>query len=385
MLHVFPSFEVGGSQQRTTRLIDRLGPQFQHLVMSLSGRDEARSRLTHPERITWLAAPPQGGTLSTARRLRAVLAEQKPDVLCTYNWGSIDALLGRAWLGPSARPGALHHEDGFGADEVQKPKLRRSLARRLALRGAHGVVVPSTRLHGLARGPWGVPEERLHLIPNGVDAEHFSPGAGGEPLRAELGVPPDARVVGCVGGLRPEKNLGRALEALALLPGDVHLILVGDGPERAELERRAAAAPLAGRVHFAGAHRDTGPWFRAFDVFLLPSDTEQMPIALVEAMASECAAVSTMVGDVATILPPQQHPYVVPLGALRGAPSGDAGNVARALRELLDDPRRAAELGTANRARALAEFSEARMVQRFDALYRSAAKSRDGARTVQAP
>ncbi len=378
VLHVFPSFEIGGSQARTTRLIDRLGEGFEHAVLSLSGNTDARERIARPDRVSWPQAPPKAGSRATAGQLRELLANHAPDVLCTYNWGSVDALFARRRLASPARPGALHHEDGFGADEVSGPKLRRSLARRFLLRGAHGVVVPSTLLQGLARRSWGVPDRRLHLVPNGVDAERFAPGEGGPELRAELGIPAAARVIGCVGGLRPEKNLGRALAALEELPEDVHLILVGDGPQRSELERRAAAGKTAGRVHFAGARRDTAPWYRAFDLFLLPSDTEQMPIALVEAMASERAAVSTIVGDVATILPPEQHPYMVPLGALRGGPPGNARDVARALRELLDNPQRAAELGAANRARAVAEFSEERMVQRFSDLYRSAARRRDG-------
>jgi L-malate glycosyltransferase len=245
----------------------------------------------------------------------------------------------------------------------------------VVLRGAHRVAVPSQVLETIAAREWRLPARLIELIPNGVDTERFAPpghalGTGADEraaVRADLGIDPSAFVIITVGGLRPEKRPDRVLETLALLPPDVHAILVGTGSEREALERRAAEPDLHGRVHLAGARPDPAPMLRAADAFCLPSDTEQMPIAMVEAMAVGLPVVATDVGDVRAILPEEQQDRVVPTG------SEAAQGLARGLRALAADPAARAALGRANRARVQARYTQAGMVARYDALYRAAA------------
>jgi glycosyltransferase involved in cell wall biosynthesis len=189
-------------------------------------------------------------------------------------------------------------------------------------------------------------------------------------LRDELGIPRDALVVGAVGHLRPEKNLPRLLEAVAACARerDVHALLLGDGPEKAQLAELASRADLRGRVHFAGYQADPRAFYRAMDVFALSSDTEQMPIALLEALASSLPAISTDVGDVRAILPPGQASFVVPLGPT------SAADYAGALSKLLGDAALRAGLGRANRERVAADFTLERMVASYRELYRSVAR-----------
>ena len=112
------------------------------------------------------------------------------------------------------------------------------------------------------------------------------------------------------------KNFARLLEACAAAP-DVHVLVVGDGEDRPALERRAAAPDLAGRVHFAGYQADPAPFYRAMDLFALSSDSEQMPLCLVEAMASGLPVAATDVGDVRAMLPAEQAPFLVPIDGAR--------------------------------------------------------------------
>lgn len=134
-----------------------------------------------------------------------------------------------------------------------------------------------------------LPRGRGLHVPNAVDARFRPREAAAARLR--LGLPPDARVIGTVTRLEAEKSVTDFVDAALRLPADVHSVVVGEGPERGDLERRAA--PLGGRVHFLGARDDVEEILPAFDVFLLSSLREGEPIALLEAMAAGIACVAT--------------------------------------------------------------------------------------------
>ena len=139
--------------------------------------------------------------------------------------------------------------------------------------------------------------------------------------------------------LRPEKNLARLLRAFAATGTSPpsRLVIVGDGSERASLERQAIELGLAGRVTFTGflAHPELA--FRELDVYALTSDTEQMPLGMVEAMAAGLPVIATEVGDVRDLLPAEQAAFVVP--------KTDEKLLAQRLGELLRDPGSSAEPG----------------------------------------
>jgi glycosyltransferase involved in cell wall biosynthesis len=226
------------------------------------------------------------------------------------------------------------------------------------------VVVPSQRLHGIATDLWRLGEERVRLIPNGVSLETYALRDGNPELRAALGIPRDAFVVGSVGHLRPEKNPVRLVQAVARMrTGGVHLLVLGDGPERARVAEAARAGGLGARAHLLGHVADPRGHYRAMDAFALSSDTEQMPVALVEAMASGLPAVSTDVGDVARMVPEAGRTLVVP---------PDAGRLAEALDRLAAAPELRAALGAAGRARVERDFSFDAMVAAHRAAYATA-------------
>src|SRR5262249_24540206 len=167
--------------------------------------------------------------------------------------------------------------------------------------------------------------------------------------------------IGTVGGLRGEKDHAVLLAALAAMQRPARLLLVGDGPERGSLEARARDLGIAGRVQFAGSCADPAPHYRAMDLFALSSRTEQMPISLLEAMASGLPVASTDVGDVRAMLPP----------ACRGAlvPPGDAAALARVMDDLAADPQRRAREGAATRRRCEQRYELAACHERYVAVY----------------
>ena len=368
LLHVVPTFVPAGLEMRTVHLIAGFGDEMTHSILSMDGRTDAADRLPPDAPVRLLPAPAKAGSLRTAVHLRQLLQEEKPDLVLTYNWGAFDALLAARSLGFRR---VLHHEDGFNADEALAFKRRRVLARRAVLPWVPRLVVPSQRLLTIATQLWKVPADRVRLIRNGIRLDVFTPAAhpseqNGLELRRELGIPGDALVVGAVGHLRAEKNYLRLLDACAALPAGlpVHVLIVGDGEERSRLEERAARPDLAGRVHLAGYRPDPHRFYRAMDLFAITSDTEQMPVCLLEAMASSLPVVSTDVGDIRAVLPAEQEPWLVPL-------EGEATSAALAQRlaELARDSGTRHRLGDLNRRRAEERFSFESMLSAYREIY----------------
>lgn len=350
ILSVFPTFEVGGAQVRFARIVNHFGDALRHAVVAMDGRTGCAARLAPGIEVTFpRLSICRGSMAANVMSFRAALRGIAPDVLLTSNWGSIEWALAAQGLGLRH----VHTEDGFGPEERDRQLLRRVLFRRLALRRAK-VMVPSTTLWRIATEKWRLPEARLHRIPNGIDLSRFAPRRGGPRLHGAL-------VVGTVAALRPEKNLARLIRAVHALPAKLNarLVIVGDGPERPALEALAGELGLAERVLFTGAVEDPAPLYAEFDIFALSSDTEQMPLSVLEAMAAALPVAATDVGDVRAMLAPANAPHVVP---------GDHAALAGALQRLAEDPAHRAWLGAANRAVAEREFDEARMFRAHAAL-----------------
>ncbi|MCX8101177.1 MAG: glycosyltransferase family 4 protein [Geminicoccaceae bacterium] len=358
LLHVFATFAAGGPQVRFARLSRLLGHDFAHTVVAVDGVSEALA-LCDPGLVRLLAVPRgRHGLPSPAdlARLRRILAVERPDLLITVNWGAIDWALANRFrpLCPQ-----LHIEEGFGPEETPERQLaRRIWTRRLAIGGPTRLVVVSRTLERVARTVWRIPEQRLARVPNGIAVARY---ATARPVAPPLRRTPEEVVAIAVGGLRPEKNPARLLRLLVALPDrpPVRLVLVGEGAERPALER--LAAPLGDRVLLLGARRDVPELLAASDLFVLGSDTEQMPLALLEAMAAGLPVVATAVGDVRDMVAEANRPFVLP--------PTDEPALARALGVLAADPVLRASLGAANRARARAAYDEARMVEAWRALF----------------
>jgi glycosyltransferase involved in cell wall biosynthesis len=362
LLHVFSTFVPAGPQVRTVGLIDDLGGEFRHSVLAMDGRTDARELLAGAAEVEILTAPPKAGTLKTVPRMRALLKETQPDLVLTYNFGAMDTVLAARSLDVPL----IHHEDGFLPDEVERRKPRRSWFRRLGLAKAARVVVISENLQRIALEEWHLGADQVVFIPNGIDVERF--GAGDRAVREGLGIAADSVVVGAVGHLRPEKNLPRLLEAAAAANGpevDLHVLILGEGPESERIAALATAPSLEGRVHLVGYHADPRAHYRAMDVFALSSDTEQMPIALLEAMASSLPVIATDVGDVRVIVPDEQRRFVTSVA------DGSAA-LARSLAELGASTELRAELGAACRRRVEQSFTRPGMTAAYRQLYRGA-------------
>jgi len=354
LVHVFPTFAVGGSQRRFSILASQFGNRFRHTVLALDGVTTAAALCDPSVRLTVRGEIlPKRRTVANILRARRLIAGLDGDWLVTYNWGAIEFALAARTLRAVRH---VHCEDGFGPEERDTLLRRRIALRRLALGGAARVVVPSRGLARIATEAWKLPEARVAYVPNGVDTTRFA--VDRLPRRASDAAPH----IGTVAALRPEKNLTRLLEAVARVKAvrPVRLTIVGEGPSRPMLERDAARFGFEpGRV-FVGASNEPERHLAAFDVFALSSDTEQMPLTVLEAMAAGLPVATVDVGDVATMLAEANRPFVV---------ARDAGRLGDALAALIADDARRVAIGAANRARAVEQFDLDAMVRSWRALF----------------
>ena len=360
LLHVFPTFAIGGVPVRIAEVLNRLGNRYRHTILALDGVLDCRSRLDAGLDVALAAAPiPKGNLLAALVAIRQELHHRRPDLLLTYNWGSIEWGLANR-LGRPVRH--IHFESGFGPEEADGQIYRRNLFRRLALARAAALVVPSTTLVKIATEAWRIDPAKIRHIPNGVDVARF--GAAPDPAALPgLHSSPGQRIVGTLSPLRPEKNVARLLHAFAALPPDANLrlVVIGDGAERAGLERLAASLGIANRTHFAGHCEAPERALGLIDVFVISSDTEQMPNTLLQAMAAGRAVAAVDVGDVKQILAPANRRFV--------AAKGDTAGLAQAIAALLADEALRAALGRANAAHVAQHYDQAGMVAAYRELY----------------
>ena len=210
-----------------------------------------------------------------------------------------------------------------------------------------------------------IPLAHMTSIPTGIDLARFVPGDAAS-ARTRLGLS-ERPTLGIVSTLRDWKGHDDLFEALARDRAgwrEWNVIVVGDGPHRPKLDRHLAALDLAHRIRFVGQQDDVVPWLQALDLFVLPSWGEEgVPQAIMQAMACGIAVVSTTTGAITEAVDDRVTGLIV-------APR-DVAALGAALATLRDDPALRGRFGTAGRARALADFGVARMLDRMEAVFRA--------------
>jgi glycosyltransferase involved in cell wall biosynthesis len=240
-----------------------------------------------------------------------------------------------------------------------RPEWRTRLNHRLAAACVSRYLAVSEGVARRLRIHFRVPERKIQVVRNGVDAERFRRAA--DPgLRASLAGGGERPIVLTIARLDPQKGHVHLLAAAAEVP-DAVFLLAGEGGERPRLEAQARALGIAGRVRFLGHRDDVPELLAACDLLVLPSLYEGLPLSVLEAMAAGRPVVATAVGGTDEAVVHGETGLLVPAAA--------PAALAEAIRHLLGDPVRAARLGQAGRARASREFSLARMIREVAGVY----------------
>jgi len=358
IIHVIPSLDRAGAEKQLSLLARGLPrEEFDVHVCALTRGGPLESELTAAGidvaviGKTWKIDP------SAFARLTRYLRQRSPRLVQTWMFAA--NAYGRA---AALRAGVPHLIAGERCVDRWKTWPQLAIDRRLA-RYTDRIVVNSTgvREFYVRRG---LPEEKFVVIANGIEPAAPRPITKAD-LLAELELPADARLIGAVGRLWPQKrvkDLIWAADLLKVIRDDVHLLVIGDGPQRRRLDRYRRQVRITDKVHMLGQRDDVPRLMPHFDCLWLASGYEGLPNAIMEAMAAGVPVVATDIPGNRDLVVPERTGYLVPVG--------DRAGFARCTQRLLNDSELSARFGHAGRERVLAEFSFERMVERFAALYR---------------
>ncbi|MBW3597355.1 MAG: glycosyltransferase [Planctomycetes bacterium] len=357
---VITELDVGGAERCLTNLALGLDRQrFSPLVISLAPRPPARRDLL-VRRLEQAAVPVHFLDLrswrqfsSALKQLRGLFDEQAPDVAQMFLFHA--NVLGAV----AARKADIPVLTGI---RVADPRRHRLWIERRATSGAFRTVCVSRAVADFMIRRGGFPEERIAVIPNGIDTAPYLTAAPLE--KAELGVPEIRRILVAIGRLDKQKGLDWLLslcpQLFAAAP-DHDLVLVGDGPQRQKLEAAAQNAGVSERVHFTGWREDVPRILAASDMLLLPSRWEGMPNVVLEAMAAGLPVVATRSEGVLELL--QET------AGSQTASFGDDCEFARRVSEITANAHLASQLGQENRRRVAHHFSLESMIAAYERLY----------------
>jgi len=359
LLHLHSSFSLGGKEARAVRLMNLMGSRASHTILSaVPEAFGAREAIDTAIDAAFPAdAPPLHGKPGLARYRALARYMRQFDLVLSYNWGAMDGVMAHRIFAPFRElPPLIHHEDGFNEDESVRRNWKRNGFRRLALPTAEALVVPSTLLERIAAEEWGA-RRRTVVIRNGIDTEAYE-------AKPSVAIPGLERrqgqvVIGTVAGLRKVKDLPRLVRAVAMLPANVRLVIVGEGPERAAIAAEAAACGISERLVMPGFMAEPARWIGHFDMLALSSQSEQAPIAVIEAMAAGLPVVSPDVGDVAAIVSDENRRFI----------AADEAEFRCALAELSGNADLRGDVGAANLRAAAERFDESTMVADYENLY----------------
>ena len=295
--------------------------------------------------------------LGLVRRLRRLLVDRQVAVLHTHGYKANFHGLLAAIHTPTRLVATCHNWTLADARLRFYAWLDQQLLRRLGR-----VVAVSTQVRETLLA-LGLPGEHVETIPNGVAVERFDGPAGVDELRENLGLSAHERVIAVVGRLSPEKGHRFLLEAAKQLVDEFpecRFLLVGDGPEEAELRRKCRLLGLESRVIFAGVRR-VEPVYRLAECVVIPSLTEGLPMVLLEAMAARVPVVATRVGEIPTVLDGGAAGVLVEPADIDGLRSG--------IRQLLDSRETGRQLAERAYDRVRRCYSARAMAERYARIY----------------
>jgi sugar transferase (PEP-CTERM/EpsH1 system associated) len=366
VVHVMHSFDVGGLENGVVNLINHLPrDSYRHAVVALTRVTDFRRRVRRDDVAFFALDKRPGHAVSLYPRLYRLFRELRPAIVHTRNLAALEVTVPARAAGVPVR---LHGEHGRDVGDLDGSSRKYQWMRRLYRPFVTHYVALSRELERYLVSRVGIAQRRITQIYNGVDALRFYPAL---PRAAIDGCPftaADLWLVGSVGRMQAVKdplNLARAfIRALALEPAlreRLRLVMVGDGPLRAEVAATLAAAGAQDLAWLPGERGDVPEILRGLDAFVLPSLAEGISNTILEAMASGLPVIATTVGGNAELVADGVT------GELVAAADPDA--LARVIVRQTADPHAARNAGHAGRQRAERIFSLDAMVESYLRLY----------------
>ena len=343
---------------------DDLGGRGEHGVRGRAARHRGHPRARAPARR--LAARGRAVVRELAELIRSV----RPHILHTHTAkaGAVGRTAARV-AGSDRPPVVVHTFHGHtlrGYFGPAKERVYRQIERRLA-READALIAVSPEVRDELVELGVAPASHFAVVRLGIELSERMAGAErGEALRAALGIPAERFTVGWVGRMTAVKQASDVLRTVRLLHDagvDAALVMIGDGPDRGDLEKLTRELGLEDATRFVGFQDDMGPWFHTFDALLLPSRSEGTPVSAIETLASGRPVVATRVGGVSDVVSDGVDGFLFPFG--------DVDEAAAQLGRLAADPALRERMGASGSERALRRYRVERLVDDMDRLYRA--------------
>jgi glycosyltransferase involved in cell wall biosynthesis len=224
---------------------------------------------------------------------------------------------------------------------------------------ADQIVVCSRMLKDYVVGVEGASEDRVRIIPHGVQVKSIPQTRNGNGIRAELNLPGDVLLVGSLGRLTYQKGYDVLLDALAQIDnGDIHLLIAGTGQEYQNLQSQADRLGIQPRVHLPGFRRDVSQLLAELDVYVQPSRFEGMPNAVLEAMAAGCPVIASAVDGNCELIDNGETGWLVP--------AGDSRALADCISAVASNPGEAKHKGAAAKLKVGRIYNLDQMVARWE-------------------
>lgn len=360
-------FDTGGLENGVVNLVNHMPPEtYRHAIVAMTEVTDFRHRIQRDDvEYVSLHKPPGSGVWQYAKLYR-IFRRMRPHIVHSRNLAALEAQV-PAW---AARvPVRVHGEHGRDVGDLDGNNVHLQRTRRLYRPFVHHYVALSRDLAGYLASKVHVRADAMTQIYNGVDTEVFKPAPHG--TQAITGCPfhpVDHWLVGTVGRMQTVKDqltLARAfIRALAVAPGlrqHLRLVMVGDGPLRAQAQAVLERAGVADLAWLPGERRDVADVMRGLHAFVLPSIAEGISNTILEAMASALPVIATDVGGNADLVQAGETGTIVP--------ASDVEAMAEHLHALATRPDHAQAMGRAGRQRVLDRFSMQAMVAAYQAVY----------------
>jgi len=367
VLHVMYRFDTGGLENGIVNLINHMPSDvYRHAVLALTEVTEFRQRIQRNDvEFISLRKPPGQGVWQYLK-LFNIFRHLRPDIVHSRNLAALE-VQAPAWA--AGVPVRIHGEHGRDIGDMDGNNVTHQRVRRFYKPVVQHYTALSRDLADYLVEKVHVPQESITQAYNGVDTERFRPAPEGQqPIEGCPFDPAQHWLVGTVGRMQAVKDqvmLARAfVQALAQAPSleqRMRLILVGEGPLRAQAQAVLEAAGVARLAWLPGERADVADIMRGLHVFALPSLSEGISNSILEAMASSLPVVATAVGGNADLVLQGQTGHIVP--------SANPQAMALRLVQLFFNPERAKSMGQAGRQRVLAAFSMQAMVATYQSVY----------------
>jgi glycosyltransferase involved in cell wall biosynthesis len=377
VLHVIYSLYRGGAERVIeTQILGADRRRFEILVCSITGGGDLIHRMSNAGARVFLLNKRRRGDITTLTKLANLINVERVDLLHLHNspgmfWGTLAQML-------SGRRTPIVRTEHNPHLPDSMPRLYRALYPHLTRRARRVICVSDVVRRSFVEA-YPALADRYVELPNGIRVQDFEKLPPRHECRAAFHLAPGERLIGTVGRMSPVKNHRLLIEAFARVREripDVNLAIIGEGELRAKLADYAGDLGVSEYVSLVKESKTIDYFYGALDVFALSSDSEGMPLTLLEALASGVPVVATEVGGIPEVVTSGTNGYLVP--------KGSAEFLAKRIIELLQDPAKARAMALAGRAVVRERFPAEKMIQGIERIYDEVLEERPAARPERA-